>query len=100
MSRNKDKEPLFDPDPKPERTLRRHLEQAKAQHSGGNLTEFFEQEAENTNLEADQNNGGDARKVLGDFIAPTSDFYGRSIYIPAIRANNFELKPQLVSLMQ
>ena len=46
------------------------------------------------------NNGGDARKVLGDFTALTSDFYGRSISIPVIGANNFELKPQLISLMQ
>ena len=47
-----------------------------------------------------KNNGRDARKMLGDFIAHSSDFYGRSISIPAIGANNFELKPQLVSLMQ
>ena len=46
------------------------------------------------------NNANNARKVLGDFTAPTPDFYGRSISIPAIGANNFELKPQLVSLMQ
>ena len=46
------------------------------------------------------NNGGDARKMLGDFIAPSSDFCGRSISILAIGANNFELKHQLVSLMQ
>ena len=46
------------------------------------------------------NNGGDARKLLGDFIAPSSNFYGRSISIPAIEVNNFELKPQLVSLIQ
>ena len=40
------------------------------------------------------------RKVLGDFTMPTSDFYGRSIVVPAIGANNFELKPQLVALIQ
>ena len=38
--------------------------------------------------------------MLGDFTAPTPDFYGRSISILAIGANNFELKLQLVSLMQ
>ena len=46
------------------------------------------------------NNANNARKVLGDFTAPTPNFFGRSISIPAIGANNFELKPQLVSLMQ
>ncbi|XP_057719520.1 uncharacterized protein LOC130933940 [Arachis stenosperma] len=40
------------------------------------------------------------RKVLGDFNMPTSDFYGRSITVLAIGANNFELKPQLVFLLQ
>ncbi|KAL4287209.1 hypothetical protein AHAS_Ahas19G0163300 [Arachis hypogaea] len=40
------------------------------------------------------NDGEDARKVLGDFTVPTSDFYGRSISKATIRANNFELKPQ------
>ena len=38
--------------------------------------------------------------MLGDFTKPTSKFDGRSISIPAIGANNFELKPQLVALMQ
>ena len=98
MRRNRDREPLFAPDPEPERTLRRHLQEAKAQHSGGNLTEIFEQEA--TNMAANADNGGDARKVLGDYNAPNSNFYRRSISIPAIDATNFELKPQLVTLVQ
>ena len=38
--------------------------------------------------------------MLGDYTTPTSKFDGRSISIPAIRANNFKLKPQLVALMQ
>ena len=38
--------------------------------------------------------------MLGDFTAPNSNLHGRSISIPTIGANNFELKPQLVSLMQ
>ena len=98
MSRNRDKDILVEADPEPERTLKRKLREAKAQHSGEDLTEIFEKEVD---MAAEpNNNGGDARKMLGDFIAPTSDFYGRSISIPAIGAKNFELKPQLVSLMQ
>ena len=74
------------------------LRKAKAQHSGEDLTANFEKEAD---MAAEpENNGGDARKMLGDSIAPSSDLCGRSISIPAIGANNFELKPQLVSLMQ
>ena len=97
MSRSKDKSILVEADPEPERTLKRKLREAKAQLSVEDLTEIFEEEdmaAENNN------NANNARKVLGDFTAPTPDFYGRSISIPAIGANNFELKPQLVSLMQ
>ena len=47
-----------------------------------------------------ENNNNNARRMLGDFTKPTSKFDGRSISIPAIGANNFELKPQLVALMQ
>jgi len=98
MSRSKDKSILVEADPEPERTLKRKLREAKVQLSIEDLTELFKQEedmaAENNN------NANNARKVLGDFTAPTPDFYGRSISIPAIGANNFELKPQLVSLMQ
>ena len=87
MSRNKDKNILVEADLEPERTLKRKLREAKAQYSGEDLTEIFEKEevmaAENNN------NGGDARKVLDDFTAPTSDFYERSISIPAIGTNNF-----------
>ena len=97
MSRNKDKNILVEADPEPERTLKRKLRKAKAQLSGENLTEIFEKEGD---LAENNNNGGDARKMLGDFTAPNSNLHGRSISIPAIGANNFELKPQLVSLIQ
>ncbi|XP_016168729.1 uncharacterized protein LOC107611297 [Arachis ipaensis] len=50
-------------------------------------------------MAANLDNGGDARKVLGSYTAPNSDFYGRSISIPTIGANNFELKSQLVTLI-
>ena len=97
MSRSKDKGILVEADPEPERTLKRKLREAKAQLSLEDLTEFFKGEE---HMAAENNNANNARKVLGDFTAPTPDFYGRSISIPAIGANNFELKPQLVSLMQ
>ncbi|KAL4329468.1 hypothetical protein AHAS_Ahas13G0303100 [Arachis hypogaea] len=43
---------------------------------------------------------GDTRKVIGSYTASNSDFYGCSISIPAIGTNKFELKPQLVTLVQ
>ncbi|QHO24149.1 ATP synthase subunit alpha [Arachis hypogaea] len=93
-SGNKDKNILVEADPEPERTLKRKLREAKAQLSGENLTEIFEKEGDM----AENNNN--AKKMLGDFTAPNSNLHGRRISIPAIGANNFELKPQLVSLMQ
>ncbi|KAL4343421.1 hypothetical protein AHAS_Ahas11G0076700 [Arachis hypogaea] len=46
-------------------------------------------------------NGDDEqRRVLGSYSAPTADLYGKSIVVPPITANNFELKPQLVTLVQ
>ena len=95
MSRNKEKGILVEADPEPERTLKRKLREAKLQQSKGNLLETLEQEKE---MAAENNNN--ARRMLGDFTAPNFNLHGRSISIPAIGANNFELKPQLVSLMQ
>ncbi|XP_015939620.1 uncharacterized protein LOC107465143 [Arachis duranensis] len=40
------------------------------------------------------------RRVLGSYTAPTADLYEKSIVVPPIAANNFELKPQLVTLVQ
>ncbi|KAL4337218.1 hypothetical protein AHAS_Ahas12G0088200 [Arachis hypogaea] len=97
MSRSKDKGILVQADPEPERTLKRKLREAKEQYSLEGLTELFKEEE---TMAAENNNANNARKVLGDFTAPTPNFYGRSISIPAIGANNFELKPQLVSLIQ
>ena len=46
MSRSKDKNILVEADPKPERTLKRKLREAKAQHSGEDLTEIFKKKRE------------------------------------------------------
>ena len=95
MSRNKEKGILVEADPEPERTLKRKLREAKLQQSRDNLIENFEQVKE---MAAEPNNN--ARRMLGDFTAPNSNLHRRSISIPTIGANNFELKPQLVALMQ
>ena len=98
MSRSKDKNILVKADPEPERTLKKKLREAKIQQSRENLTKILEKEEEMAAENNDNNNN--ARRMPGDYTTPTSNFYGRSISIPAIGANNFELKPQLVSLMQ
>ncbi|KAL4343863.1 hypothetical protein AHAS_Ahas11G0120900 [Arachis hypogaea] len=95
MSWNRDKEPLLDFDPEPGRTLRRHLQQTKAYKVGENLMKTFEKLKAGGNANTEEK----ARKVLGSYTAPSPDFYGRSISVPAIGANNFEFKPQLVTLI-
>ncbi|XP_052118510.1 uncharacterized protein LOC127748305 [Arachis duranensis] len=49
---------------------------------------------------ADGNNAIPERRVLGSYINPTSGNCGSSIQKPPIQANNFELKPQLISLVE
>ncbi|XP_057760333.1 uncharacterized protein LOC130980694 [Arachis stenosperma] len=46
------------------------------------------------------NVGEQARRVFGSYTAPIPDFYGCSIAVPTIGANNFVLKPQLITLVQ
>ncbi|XP_057747442.1 uncharacterized protein LOC130966641 [Arachis stenosperma] len=40
------------------------------------------------------------RRTLGSYIAPSPAFYGNNIVVPPMAANNFELKPQLIALVQ
>ena len=96
MRRNRDKEHLLDFDPEPERTFRRRLQLAR-------LCKAAESTMANNNANANvvNPNGDDQqRRVLGSYSAPTADLYGKSIVVPPINANNFELKPQLVTLVQ
>ena len=48
----------------------------------------------------DGNNAIPERRVLSSYINPTSGNCGSSIQKPPIQANNFELKPQLISLVE
>ncbi|QHO29515.1 Retrotransposon gag protein [Arachis hypogaea] len=97
MRRNRDKEYLLDFDPEPERTFRQRLQQArlyKAAESTMNPTN-----TENANA-ANPNGNEQQRRVLGSYSSPTAYLYGKSIVVPPITTNNFELKPQLVTLVQ
>ncbi|KAL4329074.1 hypothetical protein AHAS_Ahas13G0263700 [Arachis hypogaea] len=51
--------------------------------------------AANANV-ANPNGDEQQRRVLGSYSTPTVDLYGKSIVVPPIAANNFELKPQLI----
>ena len=78
MSRNKDKGILVEADPETERTLKRKLREAKAQLSGEDLTEIFEKEEDMA--AKNNNNANNARKMLGDFIVPSFNFCGSSLF--------------------
>ncbi|MED6165853.1 hypothetical protein PIB30_103608 [Stylosanthes scabra] len=95
---NRDKQPIqFDPEI--ERTLRRFKKQSKLQqetleevsHQGSIMTD---NENLNDNLNENQ------RRTLGDYTIPTTDSCGSSIVRPTVAANNFELKPSLIQLVQ
>ncbi|KAL4287500.1 hypothetical protein AHAS_Ahas19G0192400 [Arachis hypogaea] len=94
---NRDKEPLLDFDPEPERTCRRCLQQARFSKPAESIMDH--NNAVNANV-ANPNGNEEQRRVLGSYSAPTADLYGKSIVVPSITANNFELKPQLVTLVQ
>ncbi|MED6219853.1 hypothetical protein PIB30_039602, partial [Stylosanthes scabra] len=89
----------LDYDSEPERTLlrrrreaRRHAKQAALEQQ---LNMTAEHHDDNLNLENNQN-----RVILGQYINPTADSCGSTIRRPAIQANNFELKPSLIQLVQ
>ncbi|XP_015939897.1 uncharacterized protein LOC107465435 [Arachis duranensis] len=46
------------------------------------------------------NNGQPQRRVLASYTFPNPRHYGSSILTPNVNANNFELKPQLITLVQ
>ena len=44
--------------------------------------------------------GGDQRRTLRDFVTPRVQGIASSIGCPIVDANNFELKPALISMVQ
>ncbi|KAL4276577.1 hypothetical protein AHAS_Ahas20G0221100 [Arachis hypogaea] len=109
LNRNMDKEPLIDFDPEPERTLRRRFQQARLYKASENLSETFEKEAAESTMDHNRpvnanvknpNENEQPRRVLGSYTTPNPNLYGNSIVMPPIAANNFELKSQLVTLVQ
>ncbi|MED6177745.1 hypothetical protein PIB30_100963, partial [Stylosanthes scabra] len=84
-------------DSKPERTLlrkRREARRARQVALEKQLNMAAENNDDNFNME-NQN-----RITLGQYINPTVDSCGSTIRRPAIQANNFELKPSLIQLVQ
>ncbi|MED6174818.1 hypothetical protein PIB30_072640 [Stylosanthes scabra] len=95
---NRDKQPIqFDPEI--ERTLRRLRKQSKLQQ------ETLEEVSHQGSIMADNENSNDnlnenQRRTLGDYTIPITNSCGSSTVRPTVAANNFELKPSLIRLVQ
>ena len=81
---------LYEPDPEIGRTLR--LRKKK-------IIEEQRYKARRT-LTNMSRGGGDQRRTLRDFVTPGVQGIASSIARPNIDANNFELKPALISIVQ
>ncbi|XP_057719675.1 uncharacterized protein LOC130934103 [Arachis stenosperma] len=66
----------------------------------GNMENQHEEEAHNRGGGGRANHAGEDRRVLSSYINPNPGNCGSSIQKPTIQANNFELKPQLITLVQ
>ena len=73
-----------------ERTLRRIKQEIRA-------TEQTQSQKETEQKMAEENHG---RRTLGDYVTPSAEGCSTSISRPPIQANNFELKPALLQLVQ
>ncbi|XP_052116512.1 uncharacterized protein LOC127746651 [Arachis duranensis] len=65
-----------------------------------NMENHHEKEVHNHARGGPVNHDRQERRVLGSYINPNPAIYGSSILKPTIHANNFELKPQLITLVQ
>ncbi|KAL4329703.1 hypothetical protein AHAS_Ahas13G0326600 [Arachis hypogaea] len=93
-------------DSEPERTFLRVKREAIGKGIVGeevveeDLGATMEEEVQNHVGVNASNHSGQERRVLGSYINPNPENYGSSILKPIIHANNFELKPQLITLVQ
>ncbi|MED6163381.1 hypothetical protein PIB30_079387, partial [Stylosanthes scabra] len=95
---NRDKQPIqFDPEIR--RTLRKRKKKTRQQqHIRGEEEQVVFEEVQQENMAAEFNN--EQRRTLGDCTILSTTSYGSSIVRPTVEANNFELKPSLIQLVQ
>ncbi|KAL4344071.1 hypothetical protein AHAS_Ahas11G0141700 [Arachis hypogaea] len=106
MQRNKDKEPLLY-NPEIERTLWKQRKQVRTQKVQEIFRDESEEEAEfsmadnNENLMVNNpNNVLPVRRTLGSYTNSNPRNFVGSIVPPVVHANNFEVKFQLIPLVQ
>ncbi|MED6128037.1 hypothetical protein PIB30_093790, partial [Stylosanthes scabra] len=113
---NRRDKPTIEFDPKIEKTLKKNRSRVKVQKAlqfnqeeadseEGASEKSFEKELveENTEEEIQDNmadNANNQRRTLADYTNATTTSCGSSIVWPNVDANNFELKPALVQLVQ
>ncbi|MED6225966.1 hypothetical protein PIB30_098689, partial [Stylosanthes scabra] len=113
---NRRDKPIIEFNPEIEKTLKKNRSRVKAQRAllfeqqeanseEGASEKFSEEEIveENSEKEIQDNmadNANNQRRTLGDYTNPTIASCGSSIVWPTVDANNFELKPALVQLVQ
>ncbi|MED6115011.1 hypothetical protein PIB30_086070 [Stylosanthes scabra] len=88
---NRRDKPTIEFDPEIEKTLKKNRSRVKAQRALQ-----FEQEDANS----EEDNANNQRRTLAGYTNPTIASCGSSIVWPTVDANNFELKPALVQLVQ
>ncbi|MED6151710.1 hypothetical protein PIB30_084992 [Stylosanthes scabra] len=99
--------PTIEYDPKIEKTLKKNRSRVKAQralqfdqqeaNSEEGASEKLSEEEIQDNMACNANN---QRRTLAYYTNPTTASCGSSIVWPNVDANNFELKPALVQLVQ
>ena len=77
-----------------------HFEEYFEPNMEENMENHHEEETHNHGRGGGTNHAGEDRRVLGSYINPNPGNCGSSIQKPTIHANNFELKPQLITLVQ
>jgi len=82
---------LYEPDPEIERTFRLRRNKKKIEEHRRKARRI------STNMVG---GGGDQRRTLRDFVAPKVQGIASSIARPYVDADNFELKPVLISMVQ
>ncbi|MED6158220.1 hypothetical protein PIB30_030842 [Stylosanthes scabra] len=82
-----------------ERTLLRRRREARRRERQAALEQQLNMATEH-NDDNFNNTENQNRVTLGQYINPTVDSCGSTIRRPAIQANNFELKPSLIQLVQ
>ncbi|KAG9444861.1 hypothetical protein H6P81_016201 [Aristolochia fimbriata] len=87
-------EPSQEIDPEPERTLRKTLKENQNQNSPKDEEDM--ENSEGTREEQAPN----PRRTMEDYVTQSPNTHKTCIINPTIRANNFDIKPQIISMLQ